>query len=61
MTDETTFISTSTLSQRWGITPQMLANWRTRGEGPPWTKIGKKIVRYRMADILTYEDAGHHA
>jgi len=40
------FLTPSELSQRWGgrITVRTLANWRSSGSGPPFTKIGGAIL-----------------
>lgn len=32
-----------------------LQSWRSRGEGPPWTKLGRKKILYRISDVLVYE------
>ncbi|MFG3410463.1 helix-turn-helix transcriptional regulator [Streptomyces sp. NPDC048142] len=34
-----------------GVAVSTLANWRCRGEGPPFVKAGKRAVRYRVADL----------
>jgi len=33
-----------------------LRNWRVRGEGPKFLKIGR-LVRYRLSDVLAWEEA----
>lgn len=35
------------------VTVQTLATWRNRGEGPPYAKLGTKIV-YRIDDLDRY-------
>ena len=42
------------LADRWGLSPRTLENWRWRGEGPPFVKIGRKVV-YRLVDVEGYE------
>lgn len=53
------------LSARLGLAPQKngrgggiqtLANWRSKGEGPKFFKIGKK-VRYPLAEVEKWEAA----
>ncbi len=39
------------LSQYLGVTHQCLANWRCRGEGPRFLRVGKRIIRYRWKDV----------
>lgn len=31
-----------------------LRNWRCRGEGPRWRKIGPRCVRYAVADLRAF-------
>lgn len=42
------------LAERWRCSRGSLANQRSRGEGPPFLKLGV-LVRYRLADIASYE------
>jgi hypothetical protein len=42
------------LADRWGLSPRTLENWRWRGEGPRFVKIGRKVL-YRIADVEAYE------
>lgn len=32
------------------VTPATMAKWRTRGEGPPWIKVGRRIL-YRWTAV----------
>ena len=42
------------LSRRWSLSPRTLERWRWLGEGPPFIKIGGRVV-YRQEDIEAYE------
>lgn len=42
------------LSDRWSISHRTLERWRWIGAGPPYLKIGGRVV-YRLADIERYE------
>ena len=44
------------LADRWSLTPQALAQWRSKGEGPQFLKLGR-AVRYRMTDVLAHEES----
>lgn len=46
------------LSERWQVSPGTLSNWRSRGEGPTFVKIGGS-VRYPMAAVLAMESGNH--
>jgi hypothetical protein len=37
-----------------GARVQTLRNWRWRGEGPRYRKIGLRLVRYHRADLATF-------
>jgi predicted DNA-binding transcriptional regulator AlpA len=37
-----------------GMTAGALASMRFRKEGPPYTKVGKRFIRYAVADIREY-------
>ena len=41
-----------------GVAPKTLQNWRQAGTGPRWLKIGKRMVRYRLADLESFAEAG---
>jgi len=42
------------LATRWNISPRTLERWRWLGEGPPFIKIGGRVV-YRLEDVEAYE------
>jgi hypothetical protein len=42
------------IAKRWGLSPRTLENWRCRGEGPRFLKIGGKVV-YRLQDVEAFE------
>ena len=47
------------LAKRWGIAQKTLENWRWRGEGPAYLKLGGRIL-YRVEDIERYEVENLH-
>ncbi|MCC2321941.1 helix-turn-helix transcriptional regulator [Cellulomonas xiejunii] len=45
------------LAARWRLSPGTLANQRSQGRGASYLKLsGSGAVRYRLADVLAYED-----
>ena len=52
-----TFLTERDLAERWRMSPKTLQNWRVIGRGPQFWKLGN-CVRYRVADILEFEEAG---
>ena len=47
------YLRAEDLAQRWATTTRTLANWRNRGEGPTYIKLGS-AVRYPLAAIERY-------
>lgn len=41
------------------VAVQTLRNWRWRGEGPPYVKIGKRLVRYYRPGLATHIEVGN--
>ena len=33
-----------------------LRAWRNQGTGPRYTRIGSRVIRYRMADLLDHRE-----
>lgn len=54
------FLSPKALARRWGMHVGTLANWRTAGTGPGFTRIGD-LIRYPLADVLAFEAEGYVA
>ncbi|GJE46130.1 DNA-binding protein [Methylobacterium soli] len=50
------FLTPKELSERWSgsICVRTLANWRTMGNGPRYTKMGGRVV-YRLTDVEEWE------
>jgi hypothetical protein len=44
------------LARRWRISPRSLERWRWLKMGPPYVKVGGRVV-YRLEDVLAYEAA----
>jgi predicted site-specific integrase-resolvase len=42
------------LARRWAMSARTLERWRWTGEGPPFLKVGGRVV-YRLTDIEAYE------
>lgn len=45
------------LAARWRMHRGSLANLRSAGTGPAFVKLGA-AVRYRLSDVIAFEDAG---
>lgn len=44
------------VAERLDIPPKTLAEWASKGTGPPYAKFGRH-VRYRLSDLLEWEAA----
>jgi DNA-binding transcriptional MerR regulator len=56
MLQERLFLTPSELVERYNgkVTVRTLANWRSAGISPPFTKVGGRIL-YRVSDIEEWE------
>ena len=39
------------------VTPKVLERWRTSGGGPPFVRLSRKIIRYRISDLTAFVDS----
>jgi len=44
------WIGRARLAEELGVTPDTLARWATRGEGPPLVKVGRRVF-YRRKSV----------
>ena len=49
-----TLLTPEALATRWMITPRQLSQWRWKGRGPSFVKIGKKVL-YPSQGITAFE------
>ena len=40
-----------------GVRVKTLRNWRVQGVGPRFVRTGRKLVRYRLSDVLAWQEA----
>jgi DNA-binding transcriptional MerR regulator len=41
-----TLLNEREIARRLGVSPHALRYWRAHGGGPPWVRVGKRLVRY---------------
>lgn len=51
---EAALLDTSDAAEVLGISPRTLEDWRWRGGGPPFFKLGRRMVRYRPEDLMAF-------
>ncbi|MEM7399763.1 MAG: helix-turn-helix domain-containing protein [Pseudomonadota bacterium] len=49
-----THIDQKQLAERWALSPRTLEQWRWRGVGPRYLKLGGRVV-YRLEDLEAFE------
>lgn len=49
-------LTDSQIEAKYGVSRKTLANWRVKGEGPKFVKLGA-AVRYRSEDIQSWIDS----
>jgi hypothetical protein len=49
-------LTSAELAERWGCSTGWLANMRSAGVGPRFLTLGSN-VRYRVPDVIAYEDS----
>lgn len=54
------YLTADEVSVRWRLSIQTLANLRSKGEGPPFTKLPSGSIRYKLSDILEAEEDGQY-
>lgn len=47
-------LSQRELAERWRVSPRTLERWRRDRSGPPWLRLGGRVV-YRLEDVLAFE------
>jgi excisionase family DNA binding protein len=51
-------LSTNEAAAFLGVSPRTLEDWRCRGGGPIFHKVGRRLVRYCLASLEAYLEAG---
>jgi len=52
-------LTPKTLADRWNMKPNTLKDWRWKGRGPKFIKIGGRVL-YRLMDVEDYETENLH-
>ena len=47
------------LAERWSMSARTLQRWRQDGKGPPFLKLGGRVM-YRLCDIEAWENSHLH-
>lgn len=52
--DAQPLMTTAEAAARLSVSPKTLAYWRKTGDGPQFTRLGVRSIRYRREDLFTY-------
>jgi hypothetical protein len=55
------YINEEGLAERYLVPPRTAQRWRTTGGGPPFIRLGKRRVLYRVADVEAWLAARTYA
>ena len=58
--DPSKFLDTGELAARWKKSPRTLENWRGKGIGPNFFKIGGKVL-YDFGQVIEFEKDSYKA
>lgn len=48
------FLTSKEVADRWRLSDQTLANWRSGGKGPPFIRVGSRVL-YPVEGIHAFE------
>jgi predicted site-specific integrase-resolvase len=51
---ETLYLTSKEVADRWRLSDQTLANWRSVGKGPPFIRVGGRVL-YPIEGIQSFE------
>jgi hypothetical protein len=54
---ERAYLTSKELADRWRLSDQTLANWRYAGKGPPFIRVGSRVL-YPAEGINAFEKLG---
>ena len=64
--DINTYLTTEDLAVRYDLKPDTIKRWRLRGQGPTFYRVGplgipkpEPLVRYKLADVLAWEQSNN--
>jgi predicted DNA-binding transcriptional regulator AlpA len=49
--EDVRLLSEREVGRRLEVSRHSLRYWRARGEGPPWCRVGRRLVRYPLAEL----------
>ena len=61
-TNDVRLLTERQVGRQLNVSDSAVRRWRRTGEGPPWIRVGKRLVRYDLAELRKWiaECAGVH-
>lgn len=57
MNDRSTMLNERQTAARLGVTTRTLQRWRVSGDGPHYTRIGPRLIRYAENDVVAWAES----
>jgi predicted DNA-binding transcriptional regulator AlpA len=57
LTPSSQLLSTAQVSDLLNLQPATLKKWRMLGIGPKYVRVGRRAIRYRLADVKKFVSA----
>lgn len=51
---ERAYLTSKEVADRWRLSDQTMANWRHAGKGPPFIRVGSRVL-YAIESIIAFE------
>ena len=49
-------MNTQELADYLEVAVQTLFRWRQSGYGPAWMRVGPRLIRYKVSDVMEWEE-----
>ena len=54
MSDHDVLLKTAEAAKRLGVAKRTMEDWRLDKIGPPYVRVGRRLIRYRASDLAEY-------
>jgi hypothetical protein len=57
LTEKSQLLTTDEAAELLRVSVPQMMTWRRKGKGPSFLKLNNSVVRYRMGELVAYQDA----
>ena len=61
MSDHDVLLKTAEAAKRLGVAKRTMEDWRVDKIGPPYVRVGRRLIRYRASDLAEYVNSSPDA